>query len=800
MFIRITTLFVAFLIGLGCIVKAQGTSMTFNEKNRSTQAASASKETLNRLIELSNTYISKPGEVPSDLDKALELAGQAKKMSLQLHDRAMFYESLLAIGKAHIEKGDAGPAFAMLEQMNDTTRIRMLRTLGAYYYYGGALSKNMDSAAFCLSKAISIAKAGGYAMHELQVRKEFCIYYSWLNDWQPAIEHMIGMLALKHLMKPEDVLERYYKLSICLNNFGEPYTALRYALEGKAYAEKNGNARGVIEMYEIMASTYSKISEYRKAAEMYDIILDWYRKTNNYQKVWMMLDWQVTCYLRLSTPEKALQAIVQTEKEIGCPNIAEQFIYKKNLGRIYGTMNRNDLAEKNYMETLDLANKLGREDAILLNVVARFYVANGQFEKARAYAVKALSIANKKPVPGVLSIIYQNMYKIDSATQQHASALHYYVKRQHIEDSMLRAEKTKQMQSLLVQFEAEKKDRDIKLKGQEILLLSRQHQLQQKDLERARLQVQYEMEAKQQGIQLVKAEAAEKDKDIRLKNQDIELLKKEAQLKQSNLSTANVARNVTIVGAGLLLIILSLVYYQYRLKKRMSVTLSGKNAALENLLQEKELLLKEVHHRVKNNLHTIISLLETQSAFLTDDALAAIQNSQHRVYAMSLIHQKLYQVENSTSVDMASYLPELLSYLKDSFCVDRQIMFRTHIENIQLDVSQAIPIGLILNEAITNAIKYAFPGNRPGEIEISMTRHRERQVCLSVSDNGIGLPGDWQKKTGNSLGLKLMQGLSEDIQGSFNIQTIKGTTVTVAFRKELYSNTAQKTIQSPGNG
>jgi two-component sensor histidine kinase len=785
-------LLMAFFIGLACMARAQGTAMTFTEKNPPTQAALASKTMLNQLIERSNTLISKPGEDLSDLDQALQLAGQAKKMSLQLHDKAIFNESLLAIGKANIEKGDAGPAYALLEQMNDTTRIKMLRTLSSYYYYGGSLPKSMDSAVFFLSKAIAIAKAGGYAQYELQARTDICIYYSWANDWQPAIEHMIGVLALKHLMKPVDVVERYYKLCICLNNFGEPYTSLRYALEGKAYAEKNGNTKGVIEMYEIMASTYSKINEPRKAVEMYDIILDWYRKTKNVQKVWMMLDWQVTAYLRLSLPEKALQNIMQTEKEIGCPGIAEQFIYKKSLGRAYGAMNQYALAEKNYIETVDIARQMGREDAILLNMVARFYVTNGQFEKARAYAVNALSIANKKPVPGVLSIIYQNMYKIDSATQQPASALHYYVKRQHIEDSMLRAEKTKQMQSLLVQFETEKKDKDLKLKEQEILLLSGQRKLQQKNLENAQIQLAFETRSKEQGIQLARAEAAEKDKNLQLKTRDVELLKKETLLKENNLSQAHFTRNITIVCAGLLLTVLSLVYYQYRLKKRMSVTLEVKNLALGNLLQEKELLLKEVHHRVKNNLHTIISLLETQSAFLKDDALAAIQNSQHRVYAMSLIHQKLYQADNSTSVSMATYLPELLSYLKDSFCIDRQIMFRTQIENIQLDVSQAIPIGLILNEAITNAIKYAFPDGRAGEIEICMKQNRDRQVCLSVSDNGIGLPGDWQKRTGNSLGLKLMQGLSSDIQGNFNIQTVHGTTITVEFRKELYSHTTQK--------
>ena len=289
-------------------------------------------------------------------------------------------------------------------------------------------------------------------------------------------------------------------------------------------------------------------------------------------------------------------------------------------------------------------------------------------------------------------------------------------------------------------------------------------------------------------------------KNIESLKAEYELSKSNARIKELNLlnnkrrlelENSTIIRNVTFAGTGLLIIILVLLYNQYRIKQRNNREISLKNHSLQHLLDEKEWLLKEVHHRVKNNLHTIMSLLETQSAYLKDDALLALQNSQHRVYAMSLIHQKLYQGEYTTNVNMAVYLPELINYLRDSFDVRPRIRFYTNIENIHLDISQAIPIGLIVNEAITNSIKYAFPNNQNGDIHIKMTNTDEKMILLSVKDNGVGLPADWDQIQKNSLGLKLMKGLSEDIRAKFLIENIKGTIITVKFRGGLFIKETQ---------
>ncbi|MEP6628534.1 MAG: sensor histidine kinase, partial [Ginsengibacter sp.] len=208
--------------------------------------------------------------------------------------------------------------------------------------------------------------------------------------------------------------------------------------------------------------------------------------------------------------------------------------------------------------------------------------------------------------------------------------------------------------------------------------------------------------------------------------------------------------------------------------------INDKNLALQQFLHEKEWLLKEVHHRVKNNLHTVICLLESQAAYLENDALKANENTQHRIYAMSLIHQKLYKSEDIKTIDMSIYLPEFVDYLRDGFGIQQQIHFDLDIEPIKLGVSQAIPLALILNEAITNSIKYAFPLNKKGAIVVAMHKS-DKNIEVVIADNGIGIDPLLADTVLNSLGLQLMKGLSEDIEGQIVFQNKNGTKITITF-------------------
>ena len=219
---------------------------------------------------------------------------------------------------------------------------------------------------------------------------------------------------------------------------------------------------------------------------------------------------------------------------------------------------------------------------------------------------------------------------------------------------------------------------------------------------------------------------------------------------------------------------------------KQNVTLQKLNDAQTLLLNEKEWLLREIHHRVKNNLQVVNSLLASQAAFLKDrTAIKAMKESQHRVRAMSLIHQKLYNSESHSSIYMPQYVGELVEYLKDSFDIAQKIFFQLDIEPLWLDVTKVIPLGLILNEIITNAFKYAFPHSQEDKISIELKSEGDK-VMLIVADNGRGLPENYIHSINNSFGMTLMQGMAEDLEGNFIIENHHGMKITVVFNNSVH--------------
>lgn len=183
--------------------------------------------------------------------------------------------------------------------------------------------------------------------------------------------------------------------------------------------------------------------------------------------------------------------------------------------------------------------------------------------------------------------------------------------------------------------------------------------------------------------------------------------------------------------------------------------------------QEKEFLIKEVHHRVKNNLQVISSLLQLQSRYIKDEvALDAVKEGQNRVEAMGLIHQKLYMGESLATIDIREYIQGLGDMLLDAFGVeDDRVKMEYAISNLQLDVDTAIPLGLIINELVTNSMKYAFPKSQKGTITIALSKNAQGKLSLRVSDNGAGISQGIEGKFSTSFGNNLIEILSKKLKG-----------------------------------
>ena len=204
---------------------------------------------------------------------------------------------------------------------------------------------------------------------------------------------------------------------------------------------------------------------------------------------------------------------------------------------------------------------------------------------------------------------------------------------------------------------------------------------------------------------------------------------------------------------------------------------------IKSSLKEKEVLLKEIHHRVKNNLQVISSMLHLQSGYIKDkQALEMFRESQNRVKLMVLIHEKLYQSKDLARIDFAEYIRDLVAHLFRSYGVDSEVIaLKINVEDVILGIDTAIPCGLIINELVSNSLKHAFPAGKKGEICIDLRSDNNNKFTLTVSDNGIGFPRDLDFRKTETLGLQLVITLVEQLGGTIELYRNGGTEFKIKF-------------------
>ncbi len=207
---------------------------------------------------------------------------------------------------------------------------------------------------------------------------------------------------------------------------------------------------------------------------------------------------------------------------------------------------------------------------------------------------------------------------------------------------------------------------------------------------------------------------------------------------------------------------------------------------IKSSLKEKETLLQEIHHRVKNNLTVVSSLLSLQGNSAQDERIKeALNESQGRIHAMSAVHESLYSSENLADIDLKPYLSKISGTLIQTYSLDSgKVRFNIEGDKILLNIEKASPVGLIINELISNSLKYAFPEDKLGEISINM-KNQDKELQLTVKDDGVGMPKDFDWKNSSSLGLKLVRTLVENqLDGSIDLDNLNGTKFTIKFNIE----------------
>lgn len=271
------------------------------------------------------------------------------------------------------------------------------------------------------------------------------------------------------------------------------------------------------------------------------------------------------------------------------------------------------------------------------------------------------------------------------------------------------------------------------------------------------------------------------------KKKEIELLNSQNEIQELTIQRTRQQRLYLAIGfllAGALAFFSARLYV---LKRRSSAELAQKNEIISESLKEKESLLKEIHHRVKNNLQTISSLLALQSKGLDEGAaLDALTEGQNRVKSMALIHQNLYQEGNLVGVNVQTYFEKLASNLFRAYRVDKgQIQLHLDIDEVKMDVDRIIPLGLIINELLTNSLKYAFSDGQKGTVTIRLKKMADQSLLLEVADNGKGIPKEMKLEQSKSLGFRLVRIFADKMRADLQIDREEGTRIRLSMPKQL---------------
>ncbi len=218
-----------------------------------------------------------------------------------------------------------------------------------------------------------------------------------------------------------------------------------------------------------------------------------------------------------------------------------------------------------------------------------------------------------------------------------------------------------------------------------------------------------------------------------------------------------------------------------RLKEQL---LKVQDLRLQKSLEEKEVLLKEIYHRTKNNMLVIISLLDLQVQDIEDEQVRALfLETENRIRAMALVHEKLYQSQNLSEIDLGSYLREIAESLLATMVVDNRIKLLSSFEPVAINIDYAVPLGLVVNEIVTNAVKHAFPGNRSGSICLSIKKSQQGEVVLAIGDDGVGLPEDIDVQNSTSFGMRIIitSLVKMQLKGTLTVNQENGTRYLIRF-------------------
>ena len=698
------------------------------------------------LLDLGLGYVLKPGEYANDLDSALLLVRQAEKINESLGNRKVEARTYFVYSNIFREEGKIDSGRKYIEKSLELYKtLDVPEDMGfAWFemanYYSDA-TEGISHKRDCFGQATPLFRLAGDKENEAFALKNMGDCNMVMENDTLAVKQLLSALVIYRSIGYKDLQGVYDLLGQAASWLGDYPDAVRYGLLALRTAEdRHDTSLQLCTIYNRLGVAYTNWNAWNQGIENWKKAMDIAIKYKDIPAMRVVMQNLCAGLSRLGQYEEAIRYERLTQAAIKAPGdrldssylalaYLDTYTWAKQFdkGRIYAD---------ELISLLKAHPDAARNSDLAYAVLFRYYMAIRRYTEAKENALTYLSMELAHNQKKKKARAYEMMSGVDSALGNYKAALSDYKNYKKVTDSMLNETTSFQFAEQQVEYNTEQKDKDI-------LLLKQQQEIEQ------------------------------------------------ARLRQT--------RGLNIIGAAGIIVLgllLGLLYNRYRVNQRLNSELEVKqqlicektNALeellneLEGLLSEKDWLVREIHHRVKNNLQVVMSLLNSQSAYLTDErALSAIRESQNRVMAISLLHQKLYQSENLAVIDMPSYVKEVTEYLAENLDARPRIDFEVNVAPVALDVSQAVPLGLIINEAVTNAIKYAFPNGNKGHIMVSMETAADGRMLVTIQDNGIGLPEGYDGLHSPSLGMSLMKGLSKQLDGEFSLVNHVGLSVEVRF-------------------
>ncbi|OOQ57846.1 tetratricopeptide repeat-containing sensor histidine kinase [Mucilaginibacter pedocola] len=726
---------------------------------------------INKMIARAEAFIPKFSENRKYIDSALALLTAAEEITSVPALENLYYRVLSKRARILVKSADFTSAQLLFTKITTYERRKGIAAEAASWQKIGddfelEIKSGFPLRRSCYQKAYDLFKLTGNKQNVADAMGKVADADMTAGDYAKAEQEQLWVLQEYKALKYRKIYYGYYMLAETYFRSRKEDKHIKARIDCvNAYEnDKNGSIGDGLLYYYNLAVAYHKHRKYEFAIEMYKKGMQISKTLKDFDRYYWGLTGSVGCYIKLREFSTAVNLLKEASKypktlKMECFLLSRELSLNtsmKNWGAAQKLVQKFKLAFDRYLPNakVDGSAYAKEEFVVTYYPLPLYYIYTEQWGELKASLLVLQSFPENKLSNNTRIYVHTVKLKVDSVGGNFLSALREHEIITDLRDSSMSLESRNRISELEAKYNSVNKDKAIQL-------LNSEASAQNARLERSKLQGRFIVV-----ITIVSALFAA-----------VLLFAYQAK-RRSNFTLRAKQKEINDQNGVL-----------SELLTQKEMLLTDKNdlvESLEDLLSEKEWLLKEVHHRVKNNLQIVMSLLYNQSTYLkNEDAKKALFDVQNRIQAIAIIHHKLYSKNSVASVALPGYISELTSYLSNIYVQDiRSIRFVLDIEDISLNISQAVPIGLILNEAITNSIKYAFC-DKGGVIAVSAKRTENEGLELTVKDDGKGLPDAFEHDSDSSLGIGMMRALTRQLKGDFSIESEQGVAIHVGFKLEL---------------